>query len=138
MKKVGRARFTILIPAALLMAVLMSACAPPVQSRVPQTYTYNPGTNFQTNITAAKPDKVVRCSVVFKVIDEAAIGELDTYNAAIRNAKLIVLSNLTEEDLLPKRDLEEIALRIVEQVNSAIDSNINLVIGAYFTEFVLA
>jgi len=139
MMKVGRLRLAILIPAALIMAMLVSACGQQgAVVRLPQAFTYNPGANFQTNITADTPNKVVRCSVVFQVIDEAAIEELDSYNAAIRNATLIVLSNLTEDELIPSRDLEEIAARIVEQVNDAVGSHINLIVGAYFTEFVLA
>ena len=138
MMKLGRLRSAILIPVALIVTMLMSACGQQTVVRLPQAFTYNPGGNFQTNITADNPNKVVRCSIVFQVIDEAAIEELDSYNALIRNATLIVLSSLTEDELVPSRDLEEIASRIVEHVNDAVNSHIDLIVGAYFTEFVIA
>jgi len=81
---------------------------------------------------------VVKCAVVFEVIDEAATTELTTHNYVIRNAILVILGQLTLEELTENRDLEEIALRIVEKVNDSIFSHVDLIVGAYFTEFTLS
>ena len=80
----------------------------------------------------------MRCSIIFQVVDEEAVTDLETYNPNIRNAVLIVLGELTQAELTTERDLDAIALRIVEKVNEAINSNITMITGAYFTEFIFS
>ena len=137
MKRSRLLKLAMLVLAVLMVASLASACnktdpAP----RLPTSFSYNPGANFQTNINDEDPRRVVRCSVVFSVVDEEAITELAEYNYVIRNAVLIVLGELTLVELKEHRDLADIAQRMVDKVNEAINGNLDLVTGAYFTEFV--
>jgi len=139
MKKITPVRLVFFVPAVLIVVLILSACGgTEAAPRVPSTYIFNPGAVFTTNINDDDPRRVIRCSIIFEVVDEAAIEELAGYNAAIRNAVLIVLGQLTMEEVTTGKDLQEISQRLVEQVNDAIYSYIDLVIGAYFTEFVLA
>jgi len=138
MKKVMKILSVLLVCSVLIFAMLTSACNNTQQlPRLATPYTYNPGAGFQTNIKDEDPRRTIRCSVIFEVIDEDAVTELADHNFVIRNAVLIVLGELTREELTVNRDLQEISQRLVDQVNDAIRSNINLVVGAYFTEFVL-
>jgi len=140
MKRATQARTALLLAIVLALAMLASACAGEVEQkpRLTATYTYNPGAQFQTNVSDADPRRVVRCSIVFEVIDEAAIEELFEYNYTIRNAVLIVLGKLTMDELTEGRDLVDISQKLVDQVNEAINSNYPLVLGAYFTDFLIA
>jgi len=117
--------------------MLVAACdsAPP---RLPTTYTYNPGAAFTTNISDPDPRRVVKCIVIFEVYDEAAVTELADHNYVIRNAVLSVLGELTLEELTLNRDLQDIAERMVERVNEAIISHYELIVAAFFTDFVLS
>jgi flagellar basal body-associated protein FliL len=82
--------------------------------------------------------RVVKCAVMFEVIDDKAGIELTEHNSTIRNAILVVLGGLTLEELTTDKDLNEISQRIVNQVNEAVGSRVNLIVGAYFTEFKLS
>ena len=137
MKRAAHFRSALLIIIVLILSMSASACdtAPESKPRLTETYIYSPGAQFQTNMT--NPQRMVRCSIVFEVIDEEAITELEEYNYAIRNAVLIVLGRLTIEELSENRDLEAISQRLVDQVNEAIVSNYPLIIGAYFTDFLI-
>ena len=137
MKKQRSRRLVLLIHVVLAVTALLSACTPK-DNRLPTTYTYSPGAAFTTNVKDEDPRRLVKCTVVFEVIDEAAATEMDSYNFAIRNAVLIVLTGLTLEELTTQRDLVDISQKIVSQVNSTLRSNADLVIGAYFTEFTVS
>ena len=134
MKKLKHIRPTLLVPAILILAFLFSACAAEVP-RLPAPYTYNPGAAFTTNVNDDDPRRLVKCAVVFEVIDATAIEDLAPYNFVIRNAVITVLSGLTVEDLTTNRDLQEISQKLVDKVNESIYGQINLIVGAYFTEF---
>ena len=137
MKKLTRTRLVLSILAILIIAALLSACSSEA-ARLPATYTYSPGPAFTANINDPEPRRVVKCAVVFEVIDESATTDLAAYNYAIRNAVLIVLGELTFEELTNDRDLEEIAHRITERVNDSLRTHVDVVQGTYFTEFILS
>ena len=137
MRKTTPVRSVMLISAVLLFAMLLSACAEQA-TRLPATHVYSPGAVFSTNINDTDVRRVLRCAIIFEVIDEAATEELVEFNHAIRNAVLVVLSGLTVEELTTNKDLNAIAEMLVEQVNEVIPSHVNLVVGAYFTDIVLS
>jgi len=138
MKKITPARSVIFVSAILIFLFLLSACGGGEESRLPAIYTYNPGAVFTTNIRDDDPRKMVKCAVVFEVIDEAASIDLVAYNSVIRNAVLVVLGDLTSEELTKHKDLEEISQRLVDKVNEALAGRYSIVTGAYFTEFALS
>lgn len=137
MKKATRTRSFLVVPAILTIALLLSACSSE-EARLPAAYSYSPGASFATNINDEDIRRVVRCTVVFEVIDEEATIDLVDYNFIIRDAVLKVLGELTMEELTVDKDLDEIAQRLVDRTNEAIDSKIDFIIGAYFTEFSLS
>ena len=137
MKQKTRFRLALLVPVVLIVAMILSACAAKVP-RLTKPFTFSPGAAFTANINGTDPRKMVKCAVVFEVFDEAATAELTDYTFIIRNAVLVVLGELTEEKLTTDRDLQDIALRLVEKVNEVIPSNVPLVVGAYFTDFVFS
>lgn len=136
MKKAIPTRLVSLVFAILFAVVMLSACAK--KERLPEIHTYNPGAAFVSNISNEDIRKVVKCSVIFEVIDETARTELSMYNSTVRNAVLAVLGEFTLEELTVGRDLNEISQRIVQHVNEALESSEELVIGAKFTEFALS
>jgi len=138
MTKAMSAKLVFLIPAILTIAMLLSACDGEPSHRLPETFTFNPGANFTTNINDSDPRRVIRCAVIFQVVDEAAVTELSGYTPVIRNAVLVVLGELTLREVTVDKDLHAIAQRIVDQANESLYGNVNLIVGAYFTEFVLA
>ena len=137
MKKHSRVRFVSFLSLVLIALTLLSACGSDEAPRLPAIYTYNPGAAFTSNINDPEPRKLVKCAVVFEVYDEAASTDLVAYNSIIRNSVLVVLGELTSDELTENRDLNAIAQRIVNQVNAALGGRIDIVTAAYFTEFTL-
>jgi len=135
-KKKMPIRLVLLVFTAMFATVILSACNK--EARLPTVYTYDPGPAFESNINNEDMRRVVTCAVVFEVIDEKASVELAEHNSTIRNAILVVLGELTLDELTTDKDLNEISQRIVNQVNEAVGSRVNLIIGAYFTEFKLS
>jgi len=135
--KVMPARLISLIITVLIAVLLASACNQQ-GPRLPATYTYNPGPVFVTNINSEDSRRVVKCAVVFEVIDNAAVEELNAHNFAIRNAVLVVLGELTLEEVTTNKDLSVVSQRLVDEVNKTVSSQVDMFTGAYFTEFVLA
>ena len=136
MKKKMPIRLVLLVFTAMFATVILSACNK--EARLPTVYTYDPGPAFESNINNEDMRRVVTCAVVFEVIDEKASVELAEHNSTIRNAILVILGGLTLEELTIDKDLNEISQRIVNQVNESIGSRVNLIVGAYFTEFKLS
>ena len=136
MKKLMSIRLVLLVITAVLATAILSACNK--EARLPTIYTYNPGPAFESNINNEDMRRVVKCAVMFEVIDGKAGIELAEHNSTIRNAILVVLGGLTLEELTTDKDLNEISQRIVNQVNEAVGSRVNLIVGAYFTEFKLS
>ena len=135
--KLKPARFVVLINIILIGLVLLSSCSAK-ETRLPKTYIYSPGAAFTANINDVDYRRVVKCTVVFQVSDEAAVTELADYNFTIRNSVITTLGELTMDELTTNRDLSDISQRIVTQVNAALPSYSTLIIGAYFTEFTLS
>ena len=136
MKKIAKSGTVFFALAALVVSLMLTACSHDAP-RLPAVYTYNPGAPFTTNVNDEDPRRLVKCAVVFEVIDEAAAVDLAAFNFVIRNAVITVLSSLTVEELTVNRDLQEISQRLVDQVNASIYGQVNLIVGAYFTEFTL-
>jgi flagellar basal body-associated protein FliL len=136
-KRLNRNRILSLVFALLLIASLLSACNK-TDPRVPKVYTYSPGAAFSTNINDPEPRRVLKCVVLFEVIDEDAVTELTDLNFIIRNACIAELSSLTLEELTINRNIDDVSQRLVDCVNAVIPSNINLVVRAYFTDFLLS
>ena len=141
MERITLTKKLLLIPMLLLLAFYITACnsEAPVQ-RVPDKYLFEPGGSFTTNINHEDSRRVHRltAALMFEVVDESAVEELENHTPAIRNAVLMVLGELTMEEVTTEKDLEDITQRIVERVNAAINSNVQLILRAYFTEFVLS
>jgi len=138
MKKQSPVRFILFLSLVLIALTLLSACGGGDVPRLPAIYTYSPGAPFTSNIDDPEPRKLIKCAIMFEVIDEAAQTDLDAYNSVIRNAVLVVLCGLTSDELTEGRDLNAIAQRIVDQVNGALGGRIDLITAAYFTEFTLS
>jgi len=136
MKKLTPIRLIVVISVVLIASLVLAACDSP-EPRIPVVYTFNPGAPFSTNINDDDVRRQIKCSVIFEVIDEAAIEELAEHGFVIRNAVIAVLGALTMEECTVERDLDEIAQRLVERVNTDVLSHIDLIVGAYFTDFVL-
>ena len=142
MKNTTLRRLTLIISILLIATFLVSACGEPYL-RIPQAYYFSPGGPFSTNITVMDrdgnpdPRRQIRCTIVFEVIDEDAIEELDEVVFIIRNAVLQVLGELTIEEVTVNRDLDSISQRLVDRINEEISSYYDLVVWAYFTDFAL-
>jgi flagellar basal body-associated protein FliL len=136
LKKTMIKRIALILALVLISTFILTACDS--ESRIRHRYTFSPGAQFSTNFNDEDPRRQVRCLIIFEVIDENAIDELTDNNFIVRNAVLSVLGTLTMEELTTGRNLENIAGRIVQQVNADLDSPIDLVVAAFFTEFAIA
>ena len=138
MTRVSPRKVVLIISSVILLTLILTACGSdePAQ-RLPDRFIFTPGANFATNINHDDPRRVLRCAVVFEVIDEQASEELLGFSDTVRNAVLMVMGELTMDEVTTNKDLEDIANRMVERANEAVVSHINLIIGASFTEFVL-
>ena len=142
MKKTTLSKVAVVISIVLITAFIISACDSPPPRIVPAYY-FSPGGPFQTNITAfdrdenPDPRRQLRCSLVFEVIDEDAIDELTEINFVVRNAVLHVMGELTMDEVTIHRDMDDLIQRIVDRVNEDINSHIDLVVWAYFTDFAI-
>ena len=137
MKKATMKKLAVVISIVLIATFLISACDSADHARIPTKYFFNPGGPFATNVNDEDPRRQVRCTIVFEVIDEAAIEELTEITFIVRNSVLAVLAQLTIAEMTTQKDLDDIIERLVDRVNEDINSNINLVVGGYFTDFAL-
>ena len=142
MKKATLNKVALIISVILLAAFLLSACDSP-DPRITPSHYFSPGGPFQTNITALDKDdnpdprRQLRCSIVFEVVDEEAILELEEVNFIVRNSVLQVMGELTMEEITIQRDLDVLIQRMVDRINEDINSHIDLVVWAYFTDFAI-
>ena len=136
MKKTTLRKVALILSIIIIASFILSACDSP-DPRIPTKYFFNPGGPFTTNVNDDDPRRQIRCSIVFEVVDEAAIEELTEINFIVRNSVLQVLGELTIPEITKERDLDEIIERLVERVNEDINSNINLIVWAYFTDIAL-
>lgn len=133
-------RLAPIIAVVLFAVILLAACDTP-EPRVLTVPTYSPGASFSTNFNnPEQPQRQIKCTVVFEVIDEQAIDELTENNFKIRNSVLSVLGELTMDEITVDRDLDAIGARIVDRVNEDLQArgDMHLVVRAYFTEFQIA
>ena len=142
MNKAKLNKIAVVVLIILIAGFVVSACDSP-DPRITPAYYFSPGGPFQTNITVLDrednpdPRRQLRCAIVFEVVDEAAIMELEEINFIIRSSVLQVLGKLTMEEITINRDLDAIIQRLVDQINEDIDSHINLIIWGYFTDFAI-
>lgn len=137
MNKAIHKRLALVISVIMLAAIFLSACES-AEPRIPSAYTYSPGAAFQTNFNYEEDlRRQIRCVIVFKVVDEAAIEELEANNFIVRNAVLSVLGDLTLPEITTERDLDRIGQKIVDRVNEDLQGSYDLIVRAFFTDFAL-
>ena len=139
MKKAVLSRLTItvsIVSVVLIAMFLISACEAPEQ-RIHESHFFSPGGPFTTNVNDDDPRRRIRCSIVFEVVDERAVEELEEITFVIRNSVLAVLGELTIPEITTKRNVDDIAFRLVERINFDIGAPYDLILWAYFTDFAL-
>ena len=137
MKKATYKKIALVISVILIAAFLVSACDSP-DPRITTAYYYQAGGPFATNISDENnPRLQIRCTIVFEVVDERAIEELDEVVFKVRNSVLAVLGELTLEEITVRRDLDVISQRLVDRVNEDLPTTYELFLRAYFTDFSL-
>ena len=142
MNKATVKRLMLIVSVLLVAVFIVSACDSP-PPRIPQSHFFNPGGPFQTNISVfdkdgnPDPRRQIRCSIIFEVLDEAAVEELGEVNFIVRNSVLQILGELTVEEITTERNLDDITQRLVDRINEDINSNADLVLWAYFTDIAL-
>ena len=137
MKKATYKKLAIVISIILIAVFVIAACDSP-EPRIATTHYYSAGGPFSTNISdEANPRLQVRCTIVFEVIDEKAIEELDQVVFKVRSSVLSVLGELTISDITINRDFDALSQRLVDKLNEDIPSTYELFVRAYFTDFSL-
>jgi flagellar basal body-associated protein FliL len=135
-KKATFNKLALVVSVILIAVFILSACDSP-DPRIPIKYTFNPGGQFSTNVNDEDPRRQIRCTIIFEVVDEAAVDELTENSFVVRSAVLSVLAKLTIPEITTNSNLDAIAERLIEKVNEDLQSTYDLVIGAYFTDFAL-
>ena len=136
MRKTVFMKLALVVTVLLIAMFLISACDSP-EPRIPAAHYFSPGASFQTNVTDGDPRRQIRCSVVFEVVDEQAILELEDVTFKVRNSVLAVLGELTTDEIMEHRNLEAISQKLVDRINEDIPSSIPLFVRAFFTDFAL-
>jgi len=137
MKKAALKKLAIVISIVLVAVFLVAACDSP-EPRIATSYYFTTGAPFSTNINDEQnPRLQVRCNIVFEVVDERAIEELDNVVFKVRNSVLSVLGELTIAEITTHRDLDAISQRLVDRINEDLPTTYELFLRAYFTEFAL-
>ena len=137
MKKKTLNKLALVLSLILIATFLISACDSP-EPRIPASYYFIPGGPFSTNVNDDDPRRQIRCTIVFEVVDERAIAELDDVVFKVRNSVLAVLGELTIPEITTDRDLEDISQRLVDRINEDLPTTYELFLRAYFTDFALA
>ncbi|MCL2819598.1 MAG: flagellar basal body-associated FliL family protein [Oscillospiraceae bacterium] len=136
MKKSMLSKIAIIIPIILIALFVISACDSP-EPRILTSFYYTPGGPFTTNVNDNDPRRRIRCTIVFEVVDERAIEELDEVVFKVRSSVLSVLGELTIPEITTHRDFEDISRRLIERINEDLPTDHDLFKQAYFTEFAL-
>jgi len=136
MNKTILKRLAVIIPIILIAMFLISACDSP-EPRILTAYYYTPGTPFTTNVNDNDPRRRIRCTIVFEVVDERAIEELDDVTFKVRSSVLAVLGELTIPEITTQRDFDDISRRLIERINEDLPTDYELFKKAFFTDFVL-
>ena len=142
MKKTILKRLAIVIPVILITMFLISACDSP-DPRIAAAHYFSAGGQFQTNVTVLDKDgnpdprRQIRCTIVFEVVDEQAVAELEEVTFKVRNSVLAVLGELTLEEITVNRDLDAISQRLVDRINEDLPTTYELFLRAFFTDFAL-
>ena len=136
MKSVTFKRVVLVVSIVLIATFLLSACNVH-EPRIQESFYFNPGGPFSTNVNDEDPRRQIRCSIIFEVVDEAAIAELEEVSFIVRSSVLSVLGEITIAETTTQRDLDDIAQRIVERVNADLDADYDLILQAFFTDFAL-
>jgi len=136
MKKATFNKIAIVLSVILITVFLISACDSPVP-RVQEKFFFSPGGPFSTNVNDEDPRRRIRCAIVFEVVDEAAIEELNEVTFIVRNSVLSILGELTIPEITTERDLDNISQRLVDRINEDLETSYELIVWAYFTDFAL-
>ena len=136
MKKAVLNKLAIIISVVLIATFLISACDSP-EPRVPDAYFFSPGGPFSTNVNDEDPRRRIRCSIVFEVVDERAVEELEEVSFIVRSSVLAVLGDLTIPEITTNRNQDDIAQKLVDRINEDLQLPYELFIWAYFTDFAL-
>jgi len=136
MKKASKNKLALVLSVILIAIFFISACDAPYQ-RIQDSYYFSPGGPFSTNVNDEDPRRRIRCSLIFEVVDERAIEELDEVSFIVRNSVIAVLGELTIPEITTHRDLDDISQRLVERINHDLNAPYDLFLWAYFTDFAL-
>jgi len=137
MNKATYKKIAIIMSVILIAVFLVSACDSP-EPRIATTHYFTAGGPFSTNINDAdNPRLQIRCTIVFEVIDEQAIEELDQVVFKVRSSVLSVLGELTIADITTNRNFDRLSDRLIDRLNEDIPSSYSLFERAYFTDFSL-
>ena len=134
MKKVSVNKLALVISVILIALFLISACDSP-EPRILSTYYYTPGGPFVTNVNDEDPRRRIRCTIIFEVVDEQAVVELEDVTFKVRSSVLAVLGELTIAEITTHRDFDDISTRLIERINEDLPTEYELFKKAYFTDF---
>jgi len=142
MKKRAINKLALIISILLISVFLVSACDSD-DPRILVAHYYSPGAPFATNIAILDKDgnpdprRQIRCTIVFEVVDERAVEELEGVTFKVRSSVLALLGELTVEEITIHRDFEDLSKRLIERINNDLPTEYELIKKAFFTEFVL-
>ena len=142
MKKKALNKLALIISVLLIAVFLVSACGSE-DPRILVAHYYSPGAPFATNVAIVDKDgnpdprRQIRCTIMFEVVDERAIAELEEVTFKVRSSVLAVLSELTVEEITINRDFNDLSQRLIDRINDDLPTEYDLFKRAYFTEFLL-
>ena len=136
MNKATIRKLAVIVSLVLVAAFLVSACDAP-EPRIRTSFYYTPGGPFQTNVNDEDPRRQIRCTIIFEVVDEQAIEDLEGVTFKVRSSVLSVLGELTIPEITTHRDFEDISQRLIDRINEELPTEEILFKKAYFTDFAL-
>jgi len=136
MNKATIRKLAVIVSLVLVAAFLVSACDAP-EPRIRTSFYYTPGGPFQTNVNDEDPRRQIRCTIIFEVVDEQAIEDLEGVTFKVRSSVLSVLGELTIPEITTHRDFEDISQRLIDRINEELPTDEILFKKAYFTDFAL-